>query len=204
MEITMNVDYLLKNKISANEFLVLQMLLEKQDNRLIAFIKVIGEDEYHKITTSLENMNFLEQVPVSTEETLNGSIVTHLVQTTEYRVTETALRTFKGKGYFEEFYMAYPVSVVRPDGKRESLRTDKKRSQTKYNRLAKRKDVHEHIMKCLEYEVKERTQNNSLMYMKKMPNWLGSETWREYEEKIKIDSLIDTIKEELDDGTKLL
>lgn len=184
----MNVDYLLKNEITANEFLVLQMLIEKQSNRLESFKGVVGDDEYNIILASLVVKDFLEFLP----------------DADEFSVTETALRTFKGKGYFEEFYMAFPVSVVRPDGKRESLRTDKKRCNTKYTRLAKRKDVHDNIMKCLEYEVKERTNDNSLMYMKKMPNWLSSETWKEYEEKMLVDSVIGNLVEEIDDGTNLI
>jgi len=186
MEISMNIEYLLKNKITANEFLILQMLLENQETRLAAYKKVVGNSHYFACLISLINMNFLEV-------TGNG-----------LEITTECMRTFKGKGFFEEFYIAYPVSVVRPDGKRESLRTDRTRCATKYNRLAKRKDVHEHIMKCLNFEVEERTQSGSLMYMKKMPNWLSSEAWKEYEEKMKIDSIIDNLKTKLDDGTKLL
>lgn len=195
MTVEVNIDYLIKNKITANEFLVLQMIIEKQDNRLNKFQKVVGDEVYANILSSLKDMGFIDTIVI----TSNDKEIVY-----EHKVTETALRTFKGKGYFEEFYAAFPVSVIRPDGKRESLRTDKKRCNTKYNRIAKRKDVHEHIIKCLEFEISERKRTNSLMYMKKMPNWLSSETWKEYEEKMKVSELIDIPLEEEAYGTKLV
>ena len=186
MNVEINIEYLLKNKLSANEFLILQLILEKQDERLKKFKEIVGEDYYMASIRRLLEVGYLQVIS-------DG-----------FEVTTECLRTFKGKGYFEELYAAFPVSVVRPDGKRESLRTDRKRCATKYNRLAKRKDVHEHILKCLEYEIKDRTRNNSTMYMKKMPNWLSSEAWKEYEEKMIANEVIDNILEEDSYGTKLL
>jgi hypothetical protein len=178
MTIEMNIEYLLKNKITANQFLVLQLILEKQDDRLGKFKEVIGEDEYAKIIESLILIGFL------------------IKENDKLQVTKECLRTFKGKGYFEELYLKFPVSVVRPDGKRESLRTARKQCERKYRNLAKRKDTHEHILKCLEFEIKERTINDTLKFMKKMPNWLSSEVWKEYEEKMKVSFLIDNMVEE--------
>lgn len=180
MTIEMNLDYLFKNKMTANQFLVLQLILEKRDDRLKEVAEVIGVVEYSKIIKALVAMEFL--LMFSEDE-----------ETAGYEVTQKALSTFKGKGHFEEFHMLYPVSVVRPDGKRESLRTAKKSCSTKYNRLAKRRDVHENIMKCLEFEIQERTKDGSLMYMKKMPNWLSSEAWKEWEEKMKVSSVLDDL-----------
>ena len=179
MIVEMNIDWLLKNKITANEFLVLQLLIENQEDRLTKVGKIFGEVENSNILKSLLKMGFV---------VINAT-------TGKITVTEKALKTFKGKGHFEELYALFPVSVIRPDGKRETLRTAKKQCQTKYNRIAKRKDIHENILKCLKFEIAERTQNDSLKYMQKMPNWLSKETWTEYEEKMKVEEIIGKLEE---------
>lgn len=175
MTVEIDIDYLLKNHITANEYLTLHMILNSLDERLEKFKRIVGDSNYYSILTSLIGIEFLSVDP----EGLS--------------ITENCMRTFKGKGYFEEFYLAFPTSVIRPGGKRESLRTARKQCERKYRGIAKRRDTHEYIMKCLDFEIKDRTREGSMQYMKKMPNWLSSEAWIEYGEKMEQSSVLDII-----------
>lgn len=166
MIIEVDIDYLIKNKITADEFVLLQMILEDKKDRIESFKNVVRDERFNEIIEALKFKGFLE---------------TAIENESGYAVTSESLSVFKGKGRFEEFYAKFPVSVIRPDGNREQLRTAKARCKTKYNRLAKRKDVHEHIMSCLEKEISHRKSKDSMKFMKKMPNWLAAESWKEFE-----------------------
>ncbi|GAG01937.1 unnamed protein product, partial [marine sediment metagenome] len=43
---------------------------------------------------------------------------------------------------------------------------------------------HDHILKCLMFEIQEREKEGSMSYMKRLPNWLSSEEWKSYEERV--------------------
>lgn len=169
MTIEINTDYLLKQKLTPNQFTVLQLVVEG-DYKALEELKGV----YLEFTLDIEALK------------QRGLL---LFEDGVYKVSTQYLRTLKGKGYFEEFYALYPTSVIRSDGMRDSLRTAKKQCERKYKRLVKRQDQHEHIINCLKYELKERRGNDNMKYMKRMPNWLNEEVWKEYEEKMKIDSL---------------
>ena len=163
MTIEINLDYLQKNQLSADQFVIIQLILDNRIDRLEEFKQIIIESKFDESIEKLIQLDYLEII----DET--------------YTITDKCKKTFKNKGRFEEFYNAFPTSVIRPDGKRESLRTDKKRCATKYNRIAKRQDIHDTIMECLNKELLDRESNGTMKYMKKMPNWLSSEGWKEYE-----------------------
>lgn len=180
MNIEINPDYLIKNDLTANQFLILQLICENDALRLDKFIN--DED-----IEQLKSKGFLT---VDKEGNLE--------------VTKEYLSTLQGKGFFEELWLTFPVSVIRPDGIRDSLRTSRKRVRTAYKRIVKnRKDNHEHIIACLKLEIRERTKNDTMKYMKKLPNWLSSESWKEWEEKLKLDAIFDH-EEETDYGTNIL
>lgn len=170
MTIELNTDYLVKQQLTANQFVILQVVLEGELQKL---------EELKG--TYLNFANDLEELKTRGYIEYDG----HL------KVTESFFRTLKNKGYFDEFWSKYPVSVVRPDGTYSALRTARKQCERKYKKLAGRKDQHDHILKCLIFEVNERKRTNTLRFMKKMPNWLSSETWKEWEQRMMSAELFD-------------
>ena len=182
MTIELNPDYLIKNNLTANQFVILQLIYEKEFNRL------------EKLTTISD---VSKDVEILKSKSLVNETEGKLSVTTEY------FRSLKGKGFFEELLATFPPSVLRPDGLRDYLRTDRKRAERKYKTITKnRKDIHMHILDCLKFELEQRRKTNTLMYMKKLPNWLSSESWKEWEEKLKLNSIFE--EEEESYGTDIL
>ena len=44
--------------------------------------------------------------------------------------------------------------------------------------------IHQHILKCLRFEVNKRTKDGSMKFMVRMAKWLTAETWKSYEDEI--------------------
>ena len=44
--------------------------------------------------------------------------------------------------------------------------------------------MHDHIIKCLRFEVDKRTRDGSMKFMVRMSKWLTSEAWTAYEDEI--------------------
>ena len=87
--------------------------------------------------------------------------------------------------FFDELYKEYPVKVMRPDGVVDYLRADRETSRHIYALLTKGdKQVHDHILKCLRFEIKKRYANNSFNYMKRINKWLSSREWESYEDEV--------------------
>ena len=87
-----------------------------------------------------------------------------------------------GKDLFEELLDLFPSTVIRPDGKKEYLKTDLRRSKSKYKTITNDQvDIHNHIMQCLALEIATRTANNSMKYFRRIFNWLNTEGWKEFE-----------------------
>lgn len=182
MTIDINPDYLIKNSLTANQFVILQLIYEEEFDKLKKLGKI---SEVESDIEILKSKNLV----VQTDEGL--------------KVTPEYFRTLKGKGFFEELLATFPPSVLRPDGLRDYLRTDRKRAERKYKTITKnRKDIHMHILECLKFELEQRSKNGTLMYMKKLPNWLNSESWKEWEEKLKLNSIFE--EEENSYGTDII
>lgn len=176
MKVEINLSFIKKHKITPTQYIILHLAAKQKDKELNSL--------------------------VASNQTLFGADVADLLErdllikeNNVHRIADLYKTLFAGDGYFEELVLAFPTSVIRPDGVRDQLRTDKKRSKVRYNRVAKTRDVHEHIVKCLKFEVQERTRLNTLKFMKKLPNWISSETWKEWEDKLEHKELF-TLKEE--------
>ena len=103
----------------------------------------------------------------------------------DYQVTLNFKDLINKDDLFDELYNEYPVKVIRPDGNLDYLRADRKASRGIYALLTKGdKQVHDHIIKCLRFELKRRYANNSLNYMKRLNKWLSSREWESYEDEV--------------------
>jgi len=169
MELKIETKFLLDNNLSPNEAVILNLLHEKRN-------KVIKE-----LSTKMRSDPFEIEIPRLKElELIEGNTLLSL------KLTEKGLELVEARDYFNELLEAFPSSVVRKDGKTAYLRTAKKRSRDMYFKITrKRKDIHEHILSCLKYEVEKRTESNEMMWFKSLPKWLESEEWEVWGERMK-------------------
>lgn len=188
MLIELNTDFCAENRLTPTQYTILVLILEDDTKALKKFVEVGIIPDLQAAIMELKSRSL-----VDIEE--DGTL----------KVTEEFLRTFKGKGRFEEFYSLFPTSVIRQDGVRDQLRTAKARCKLMYNRKIKSKAQHDHIIKCLKFELKERAKNNGMGYMKRMPNWIRDEQWKDWEDRVKADSIIASIDTEYEAyGTEVL
>jgi hypothetical protein len=95
------------------------------------------------------------------------------------------IKQISNGNFFEELYNAYPVKVIRDGGISDYLRTERYNSSKLYEMIvARNQSKHEHILKCLQYEVNHRESEGSMRYMKRMYKWLLSKEWKSFEERI--------------------
>ena len=105
-----------------------------------------------------------------------------------YDLSPDELKTdeiLKTDDIFEELLEAYPSSVIRTDGVIDYLRTDQKSCKLLYIKTTKNSRAsHEHILKCLNFEVEKRNRDGSMKFMPRMSKWLTQEAWKSYEDEI--------------------
>ena len=92
---------------------------------------------------------------------------------------EDLMNDVQGKD-FNEFQKAYPVKVVRPNGKEMFLIQGAKESKTIYLKLLKKGYKPGEILRALEHELKMRDSNGDMKWMKSMKNWLNEESFVPY------------------------
>ena len=90
---------------------------------------------------------------------------------------------------FDEFYEVFPIYVTRPDGTRGFLRSNVNKCRKEYNRIiGKSKAMHEHLLKCLQYEIEDKMRTGKIGYMKTMWKWLTQHEWETIEEQMKVET----------------
>jgi hypothetical protein len=194
MLLQVDVNYLLKNRITVDQFLVAQLIYEKSYELLGAYLDLYTSEDLKKLILGLvkagliENYNYEDQYELS-----------------KFIIKPTFVKILAQGDFFDEFIQTYPTSVIRPDGTKDYLRTDLNRCRRIYNKITGNKyAIHLNILQCLQFELALRRKEGKLSYMKRLPKWLGSEEWKIYEQRIKdenFDSL--TTTEELGYGNRL-
>jgi hypothetical protein len=172
MIVEINTDHLIKMDLTAGQyllaFLIYQRLYNAYSNLKFNFPQIIEND-----LQMLNDKGFIFQTG-----TRMG-----------YSITDKYLEYCGNKDRFDELLERYPVFVIRPDGNKDFLRTDKKGNRRKYESLTNRsKSKHEHILKCLEFEIKTREREGSLKYMKRLNNWLTDREWEIWAERMEVDT----------------
>lgn len=171
MTIEVDIKYLSECKISVHQYVILKLAYEKKLKLLERYLIASGTLEF--LMRDLEYLHFNDYLisPPDANAILNT-----------IRVSDKFTRVFQSNvDSFEEFYGAFPVRVLRPDGNYDYLRVDHKRSKLLYNNtVGVDASKHQTLMKCLKLEVEDRTRRNQLSFMKRMPMWLSSEAWKVY------------------------
>jgi len=185
MELKFDNKFLIENNISPNQMLVLTYIKDNKRKELRQLSKKLMEDPF-----------IYDFGRLTTRKLVEGELYTTSV------LTEEGKALIEGKNQFAELLEMFPVSVIRKDGTKDYLRTDKTRAEKVYKRITRgRKDIHEHILTCLSFELKERRNNNNMMWMKKIPNWLSSNEWENWNQRMKDEEITDIFGEEDDYGT---
>jgi hypothetical protein len=167
MVVEINTDTLIEFKLTANQFLLAQLIYEGSLGTISSLKLEFGEKVIQEDLDILISAGYLRK-----------SINT-------YFVTPEFIRTVRKEGMFEELLALYPTSVVRVDGSKDYLRVGIARCKTRYNNIIKKsKAKHDNILKCLQLEIETRTRENSLAYMKRLANWLTSREWEAWEPRL--------------------
>lgn len=158
--------------ISINQLVFLTLCLNEKHQAnhqdVHEFISRISE-------TEIQSLIDQGLVSLTTEDTKNY-----------YKPTEKLISFLnKDEDWFEEFYKAYPVYVIRPDGTKGFLRSNINKCRKQYNSIVgKSKAMHEYLLNCLNFEVMNKTMTGKLGYMKTMWKWLTQNEWETLEEQM--------------------
>jgi hypothetical protein len=175
MMLEVSLDTLTRGKITAHQFLVGKLIFNRKFKEL---------EEYLELTDSFKSidgdLNYLFKIGFINHVEYNAPKDLKLIQ-----IFSLFMKIITGDDMFEELYQAYPVKVVRDNGISDYLRAERYNSEKLYDFVVSdNKSKHEHILKCLRYEVNHREQEGSMRYMKRMYKWLQIQGWKSYEERI--------------------
>lgn len=176
MVIEYSVALLEQLKLTPNEFFIITLIKHKEFDLLEKFLK----ENY----TSDESENAFRKF-ISLKYLTSTSYLKNSYDYSVCKLGNELNSKLKTDDIFEEFLEAYPSSVIRTDGVIDYLRTDQKSCKLLYIKTTKNSRAsHEHILKCLNFEVEKRNRDGSMKFMPRMSKWLTQEAWKSYEDEI--------------------
>lgn len=183
MIIEVDIRYITECRISVHQYVILKLAYEGELKLLERYLKASSTIQH-----IVEDLNHLYDLDFIQSPPNVSAILTSIV------VTDKFVKLFLSKeDSFEEFYNAYPVRVLRPDGNYDYLRVDHKRSKLLYRNIVGTDLTKQQLLlKCLKAEVEDRSRRGQLTFMKRMPMWLSSESWKTYAEGISGNTLSTT------------
>lgn len=170
-----SLETLKKAKITAHQFLILKLVTDRKFSELEYYLTLTNSIESLK-----KDLTYLENIKMINKFDKNNPM--------DFKWITVNINFFilvSEGDYFEEFYNMFPIKVYRPNGTIDYLRSDRSHCKKLYINITKRnKSKHEHILKCLNFEIKEREATGTLPFMKRMVNWLTSEEWKSIEDRL--------------------
>ena len=174
--------------INSNQLIFLSLVLDKnqktynQDVRKI--VSLISDED----VSSLISQGLITSIE-------RGKSIT-------YHATDSLKEIVKPKSdYFDLFYEMYPIYVLRPDGTKNYLRANVNKCRHLFNvYVGQSEAMAQHLIQCLDFEMKKKTNEGKLGYMKTMWRWLVDHQWEESEEEMQDNSKM----EESTYGTELI
>jgi len=165
-----------KTQLTPNELLVVTLIKHKEFSLLSKFLKEnYAQLQMEELWSKLKKLEYLTST----------SFLQNFHDYSRCRLSNKLYALIKTDDLFEEFLETYPKSVVRSDGTIDYLRTDQKHCKQIYVLQTKNSRAkHEHIIKCLNFEINKRTNDSSMKFMVRMSRWLTSEAWKAYEDEI--------------------
>lgn len=162
----------LPEKINLNQLVFLSMILNKNqstyDQDVRKLVSLMRDDE----------ISYLIEQGLITSMERSKSIL--------YEATQK-LKNFMEppKDQFDLFYEMYPIYVLRSNGSKSFLRTNKNKCRNLYNILTGGNyAMSQHINKCLQFEIDKKMSTGSMCYMKTMWRWLQDRQWEASDEEM--------------------
>jgi len=176
MIIEFSVALLEQLKLTPNEYFIVILIKHKEFDLLKLFLEAnYTKEESERIFSKLIELKYLTST----------SFLQNSYDYSRCKIGNELYSLLKTTDIFEEFLETYPSSVIRTDGVVDYLRTDQKACRMMYMKITKNSPaIHQHILKCLKFEVDKRTKDGSIKFMVRMAKWLTAETWKSYEDEI--------------------
>jgi hypothetical protein len=172
MIIDVDLDFLIQHNISANHYLILYLLHKRKSLYLQKYL------ESNPVTKAdLDEMSEKKLIHnISDDDTIDWGKI----------IIRPRFRELMSDGdFFDEFYETYPLKAIRKDGKTDYLRINNNTCRKLYSDITNnKKTIHKKIISCLDFEIATREREGSMMWFKKMHNWLASEEWKNWEERM--------------------
>lgn len=162
----------LPEKINLNQLVFLSMVLNK------------NQSTYDQDVRKLVSLMRDDEIPYLIDKGLITSM--ERSKSILYEASHK-LKTFMEppKDQFDLFYEMYPIYVLRSDGSKAFLRTNKNKCRNLYNILTGGNNAMcEHINKCLQFEIDKKMKSGSMGYMKTMWRWLQDRQWEASDEEM--------------------
>jgi hypothetical protein len=195
MIVDVNTDFLINNKVTANQFLLLTLLQADKKNIL--------KDYFLMNNISVEQIN-ADIKELKEKGFIDGDVI-GLYDLSRLCATFKWKSLFTADDLFKEFLVTFPLKVTRNDGTLDYLRTDQSKARMLYLGYTRgKKSIHDHIIKCLKHEIKYREMNGSMKFMKRMTSWLNSQEWESFEDQIDDLGNIEFKDKDMGYGTELL
>lgn len=154
-------------------------------NQLVFLTLVLNENQ----SNNQDIHQFLSRISENEiQELVDSNIITVITSGDSkiYSISEDTRKHLKqDKSWFDEFYEVFPVYVTRPDGTKGFLRSNINKCRKEYNRIVgKSRAMHEHLIKCLQFEIDNKMITGKIGYMKTMWKWLTQREWEVTEEEM--------------------
>lgn len=175
-----DMGYLKENNITAHQYVIAKLATDGELKILKSYVTMTSSfEELPRDLKNLYNQGFLVENP--TDEATFSNI----------KVSDKFIKTHSfTDDPFEEFFNTFPIKVLRPDGNYDYLRVDRERSKKLYHNIIHMNlSKHNFIIRCLKEEIRDKTLKSQLSFMKRMPTWLTSESWKVYADRIEEDSV---------------
>lgn len=173
-------------------------------NQLVFLTLVLNENQ----SNNQDIHQFLSRISENEiQELVDSNIITVITSGDSkiYSISEDTRKHLKqDKSWFDEFYEVFPVYVTRPDGTKGFLRSNINKCRKEYNRIiGKSRAMHEHLIKCLQFEIDNKMITGKIGYMKTMWKWLTQREWEVTEEEMQF-SMEQDINNEVAYGANII
>lgn len=177
---------------------------EMSINQLVFLTLVLNENQ----SNNQDIHQFLSRISENEiQELVDSNIITVITSGDSkiYSISEDTRKHLKqDKSWFDEFYEVFPVYVTRPDGTKGFLRSNVNKCRKEYNRIVgKSRAMHEHLIKCLQFEIDNKMITGKIGYMKTMWKWLTQREWEVTEEEMQF-SMEQDINNEVAYGANII
>jgi len=181
MLLQVDVESLIKNKVTIDQFLIASLIYEKNFELLSNYLDLYSSSELKVLFLGLIRAGLIK----------NNNEQDDVYDFNKFEVRPEFIRILVQGDFFDEIVQTYPQFITRPNGSKDYLRVDLNRCRKAYSKITGNKYmIHQNILNCLQFEVALRRKENSLSYMKRLPKWLTSEEWKSYEQRIKDEQIL--------------